>query len=61
METARDLVAENRWSLPKAGASRKGVRTALLSQEPSGLAPNRDCRDAPPWRVLPLVVVVIVG
>ena len=32
---------------------------ALLSQEPPGLAPNRDRRDAPPWRVLPLVVVVV--
>ena len=30
----------------------------LLSQEPPGLAPNRDRRDAPPRRVLPLVVVV---
>ena len=49
-ETTRVLVAENRWSLPEAGATRKGVRMALLSQEPPGLAPNR--------RVLPLVVVV---
>ena len=31
---------------------------ALLSQGPPGQAPNRDRRDAPPWRVLPLVLVV---
>ena len=31
---------------------------ALLSQEPLGLAPNRDRHDVPPRRVLPLVVVV---
>ena len=33
---------------------------ALLLQEPSGLAPNRDRRDTPPRRVLQLVVVVVV-
>ena len=31
---------------------------ALRSQGPPGLASNRDRREAPPWRVLPLVVVV---
>ena len=31
---------------------------ALRSQGPPGLASNRDRRDAPPWRVLPLVVVI---
>ena len=57
METSRVLVAENRWTLPGVWTSRKGIRVALLSQEPPGLAPNRGRRDAPPWRVLPLVVV----
>ena len=33
---------------------------ALLSQEPPGLVPSRDRRDAPPRRVLPLVVVELM-
>ena len=34
---------------------------ALRSQGPPGLASNRGRREAPPWRVLPLVVVVVVA
>ena len=57
-EAARVLVAENRWSLPRAGTTRKGVRMALLSQGPPGLVPSHGRHDAPPRRVLPLVAVV---
>ena len=35
----------------------EGACMALLSQKPPKLAPNHDRRDAPPRRVLPLVVV----
>ena len=59
-ETARVLVAENRWSLQGAGTTRKGVRMALLSQGTPGLAPNRDRCDAPPRRVLPPVELNIL-
>ena len=33
----------------------------LRSQGPPGLASNRDRRDVPPWRALPLVVVVVIN
>ena len=57
--TTRFLVAENQWPLPGAGTTSKGVRMTILSEGPPGMAPNRDHRDAPPRRVLPLVVVVL--
>ena len=53
-------VAENRWSLPGGGTTRKGVLMAVLSQGPPRLAPNRDRRETAPRRVLPLVVVILL-
>ena len=58
METAIILVAENRWSLPVAGTSKKGDWVAYISQGLQGW-PNSDHRDALPKHVLPLVFVVV--
>ena len=44
---ARDLVTDNRWSLPKAGTVRKGACKAHLSQGSTGLLLNQGHRDAP--------------
>ena len=56
-EATRDMVAENRWSLPGSMTGKKGAGMALLLQKHSGLAPNRGRCDAPPRCVLPLVVI----
>ena len=55
-ETTRDLVEENRWSLPGTGTDRKGACMAHLLRRPPRLAPSPSHRDTLLRCVLPLVV-----